>query len=79
VIAATAHRIPTALCPLARLFVVKSSKGARFFVRMRPGAPDMGVDPPGKLFHGEVSGAWVHRLRSEGGGYCVGAAVEEVR
>jgi len=72
------NRIPTAACPLARLFVVKSPKGARFFTRTHPGAPDMGVLPTGRIFHGEPSGVWVHRLRSEGGGFCVGAAVREV-
>lgn len=71
-------RMPTAACPLARLFVVKSSKGARFFIRANAGSPDLGVLPMGRVFHGEPSGVWVHRLRSEGGGFCVGAAVQEV-
>lgn len=71
-------RLPAAAVPLARLFVVKSSRGARFFLRPIASAPDLGVLLTGQCFHGEIHGPWVHRLRSEGGGYCVGAGVQEV-
>lgn len=63
---------------MARLFVVTGSKGVRAFERQSLNSPELAHLPKGAVFHGEWAGAWVKRLKSEGGGYCFSAAVSEV-
>lgn len=64
--------------PLARLFMVTASRGCRFMERRSLNSTELGMLPKGTLFHVELAGVWVHRLPSEGGGYCWGGTVKEV-
>lgn len=64
--------------PLARLWVVTARKGARFVKRQSMNSEEVAHLPRLSLFHGDIAGAWVRRLPSEGGGYAFFAAVREV-
>ena len=66
--------------PLAQLYMVAWERGVHFFDRPSVDSATIGRLYGRSLFHGSpaVSGRWVRRLPSEGGGFCVSLGVKEL-